>query len=137
MRGSPTLSPGLAVSTLAHLALIAALLMASAAGTGPQADPGPIAVRLASPSDLFAAEAAAKNNVHVHISLYEHQPMQDGRGLNVAIVVDPAGRIVARTPKLHIPVTAGYYEDQYFAQGPSDGEPYPVYEFDFDGTGIQ
>ena len=59
MRGSPTLSPGLAVSTLAHLALIAALLMASAAGTGPPADPGPIAVRLASPSDLFAAEAAA------------------------------------------------------------------------------
>ena len=59
MRGSPTLSPGLAVSTLAHLALIAALLMASAAGTGPPADPGPIAVRLASPSDFFAAEAAA------------------------------------------------------------------------------
>jgi N-carbamoylputrescine amidase len=63
--------------------------------------------------------------------------MQDGRGLNVAIVVDPAGRIVSRTPKLHIPVTAGYYEDQYFAQGPSDGEPYPVYEFDFDGTTAQ
>ena len=63
--------------------------------------------------------------------------MQDGRGLNVAIVVDPAGRIVARTPKLHIPVTAGYYEDQYFAQGPSAGEPYPVYEFDFDGTTAQ
>jgi N-carbamoylputrescine amidase len=60
--------------------------------------------------------------------------MQDGRGLNVAIVVDPAGRIVSRTPKLHIPVTAGYYEDEYFAQGPRDGEPYPVYEFDFDGT---
>ena len=89
------------------------------------------------PTYRFAAKAAAENNIFVHISLYEHQPMQDGRGLNVAIVVDPAGRIVSRTPKLHIPVTAGYYEDQYFAQGPSDGEPYPVYELDFDGTVAQ
>ncbi|MEY4491856.1 MAG: hypothetical protein RL085_267, partial [Actinomycetota bacterium] len=58
----------------------------------------------------------------------------DGRGLNVAIIVDPAGRIIARTPKLHIPVTAGYYEDKYFAEGPADGEPYPVYELEFDQT---
>lgn len=82
----------------------------------------------------FAAAQASQNNVYVHISLYEHQPFQDGRGLNVAIIVDPQGRIIARTPKLHIPVTAGYYEDEYFAPGPSDGEPYPVYEIDFDGT---
>ena len=82
----------------------------------------------------FAAAQAKANNVFVHISLYEHQPFADGRGLNVAIIVDPQGRIIARTPKLHIPVTAGYYEDQYFAPGPADGEPYPVYEIDFNGT---
>ena len=81
----------------------------------------------------FAARMAAQHNIHVHISLYEFQPFEDGRGLNVAIIVDPAGRIIARTPKLHIPVTAGYYEDKYFAEGPADGEPYPVYEIEFDG----
>ena len=105
------------------------------ADTKPDFTPNSLAESLDDgPTYRFAAKAAAENNIFVHISLYEHQPMQDGRGLNVAIVVDPAGRIVSRTPKLHIPVTAGYYEDQYFAQGPSDGEPYPVYEFDFDGT---
>ncbi len=59
MRVAPTFSPGLAVSAVAHLALIAALLMASAVGTGSPADPGPVAVRLASPSDLSAAQSAA------------------------------------------------------------------------------
>ena len=108
------------------------------ADTKPDFTPNSLAESLDDgPTYRFAAKAAAENNLFVHTSLYEHQPMQDGRGLNVAIVVDPAGRIVSRTPKLHIPVTAGYYEDQYFAQGPSDGEPYPVYELDFDGTVAQ
>jgi N-carbamoylputrescine amidase len=37
---------------------------------------------------------------------------------------------VQRTRKLHIPVTAGYYEDRYFRQGPASGEgdPFPVAE---------
>ena len=59
MRGTLTFSPGLALSALVHLALIVVLLTARAAGTGPPVDPGPVAVRLASPSDLYAAEAAA------------------------------------------------------------------------------
>jgi N-carbamoylputrescine amidase len=33
---------------------------------------------------------------------------------------------VARTRKLHIPVTAGYHEDRYFRPGPADGDPFPV-----------
>ena len=36
----------------------------------------------------------------------------DGLGFNTAICVAPDGALVARTRKLHIPVTAGYYEDQ-------------------------
>lgn len=108
------------------------------ADTKPDFTPNSLAESLDDgPTYRFAAAVAAENNVFVHISLFEHQSRSDGRGLNVAIVVDPAGRIVARTPKLHIPVTAGYFEDQYFAQGPSYGEPYPVYEFDFDGTTAQ
>jgi N-carbamoylputrescine amidase len=85
------------------------------------------------PTHRFAAKCAAANNVFVHASLFQKQDRTDGRGLNVAIVVSPAGQIVARTPKLHIPVTAGYYEDQYFAPGPQDN-PYPVYQMDFSGT---
>ena len=35
---------------------------------------------------------------------------------------------MSRTRKLHIPVTAGYYEDRYFRPGPAhgDGEPFPL-----------
>ena len=80
------------------------------------------------PTVTFAKAAAAKHGVFVHASLYEFQDFADGRGLNTAIVVSPDGELVARTPKLHIPVTAGYYEDEYFQPGPADGEPYPVYD---------
>jgi len=74
----------------------------------------------------FARAAATANDVFVHVSLYERSGDADGRGLNTAIVVSPAGDLVARTRKLHIPVTAGYYEDLYFRPGPAE-EPYPTY----------
>ena len=80
------------------------------------------------PTHAFAAAAARANNVFVHASLFEREAQPDGRGLNTAIIVSPNGEIVAKTHKLHIPVTAGYYEDKYFAPGPSEGDPYPVYE---------
>lgn len=80
------------------------------------------------PTVTFAKQAAAKFGVFVHASLYEYQDFEDGRGLNTAIIVSPSGDLVARTPKLHIPVTAGYYEDEYFQPGPAEGEPYPVYD---------
>lgn len=83
------------------------------------------------PTHTFAAQAAKDFNIYVHASLYEYVNLPDGRALNTAIVVSPAGEIVARTPKLHIPVTAGYYEDKYFAPGPADPEPYPVYSLQF------
>ena len=56
--------------------------------------------------------------MHVHASLYERADADDGLGYNTAIVVAPDGELVARTRKLHIPVTAGYYEDRYFRPGP-------------------
>ena len=43
------------------------------------------------------------------------------------MLVAPSGEVVARTRKTHIPVTAGYYEDKYFRQGPPD-DAYPVYD---------
>ncbi|MBP6087567.1 MAG: hydrolase, partial [Rhodoluna sp.] len=102
------------------------------ADTLPTGTPNDLAEQLdGGPTHRLAAKAAAENNVYVHISLYEHEDRADGRGLNCAIIVAPTGEIIARTPKLHIPVTAGYYEDEYFAPGPADGEPYPVYEVEF------
>ena len=64
----------------------------------------------------------------MHASLYEPAERGDGLGFNTAILVAPDGELVQRTRKLHIPVTAGYYEDKYFRQGPASGEgdPFPV-----------
>ena len=98
----------------------------------PSGVPNSIAEQLeGGPTHAFAAAAARANNIYVHASLYELQEMADGRALNTAIIVNPDGAIVSRTPKLHIPVTAGYFEDKYFAPGPSEGEPYPVYDLEF------
>jgi N-carbamoylputrescine amidase len=92
---------------------------------------GPAAVG-AAPEELeggatfaFASRLAAECRVHVHASLYERADGDDGLGYNTAIIVGPDGRLVSRTRKLHIPVTAGYYEDHYFRPGPAD-DPFPV-----------
>jgi N-carbamoylputrescine amidase len=95
-------------------------------------DGGPAAIGVA-PEQLpggathdFAARMAALTGVHVHASLFERAPGEDGLGYNTAIVVAPDGRLTARTRKLHIPVTAGYHEDRYFREGPSVEQAYPV-----------
>jgi N-carbamoylputrescine amidase len=78
------------------------------------------------PTTRFAAGMAAESGCYVHASLYE-QPDDGGElGYNTAICVAPSGEVVARTRKLHIPVTAGYYEDHYFRPGPSGDEAFPV-----------
>lgn len=74
----------------------------------------------------FAARMAAETGAHVHASLYERAEGPDGLGFNTAIVVSPTGELVARTRKLHIPITAGYHEDRYFRPGPGDAEAFPL-----------
>ncbi|HET6997411.1 MAG TPA: nitrilase-related carbon-nitrogen hydrolase [Solirubrobacterales bacterium] len=90
-----------------------------AAGAEPEELPGGRTHR-------FAARMAAEAGVHVHASLYERADGEDGLGFNTAIVVGPDGELVARTRKLHIPVTAGYHEDRYFRPGPSGSDAFPV-----------
>ena len=68
------------------------------------------------PTHEFAAELAQSFSIPVHASLYEAAP-DGGLGFNTAIVVAPDGSLKARTRKLHIPVTVGYYEDRYFRPG--------------------
>jgi N-carbamoylputrescine amidase len=90
-----------------------------AAGAEPEELPG-------GPTFEFAAQMAREHGVHVHASLYERADADDGLGFNTAIVVSPEGELVARTRKLHIPITAGYYEDKYFRPGPGDSEAFPL-----------
>lgn len=80
------------------------------------------------PTHTFAAKAAAETGVAVHASLYERADGPDGLGFNTAILVGPDGTLLGRTRKLHIPVSAGYYEDHYFRPGPAEPAPYPVVE---------
>jgi N-carbamoylputrescine amidase len=87
----------------------------AAAGATPEPLPG-------GPTHEFASQLATELDVHVHASLYEDAG-DGGLGFNTAIVVAPGGELVARTRKLHIPVTAGYYEDRYFRPGDTG---YPV-----------
>jgi N-carbamoylputrescine amidase len=74
----------------------------------------------------FAARMARETGVHIHASLYERADGEDGLGFNTAIVVAPDGELVARTRKLHIPVTAGYHEDRYFRPGPPGADAFPL-----------
>jgi N-carbamoylputrescine amidase len=87
-----------------------------AVGVRPEALPG-------GPTHEFAAGLARELGIHVHASLYESDGAVSPRGYNTAILVDPDGELVGRTRKLHIPVTAGYHEDHYFAPGDTG---YPV-----------
>jgi N-carbamoylputrescine amidase len=72
----------------------------------------------------FAAELARVHGVHVHASLYEAAP--DGRGFNTAICVAPDGTLVARTRKVHLPVTEGYFEDRWFRHGDTGYPTVPI-----------
>jgi N-carbamoylputrescine amidase len=90
-----------------------------ASGAEPEELPG-------GPTHRFAAQMAAETGVHVHASLYERSNGDDGLGFNTAIVVAPDGGLIARTRKLHIPVTAGYHEDRYFRPGPAGTDAFPL-----------
>ena len=81
------------------------------------------------PTVAFARDMATKYQLHVHISLFRKAPAADGLGLNTAVVLSPEGGIAALTNKLHIPRTAGYYEDKYFREGPN-ADPYPVHKIE-------
>lgn len=88
------------------------------------------------PTYAFAAKAAADAGVAVHASLFERADGPsgpDGLGYNTTIMVGPDGTLLGRTRKLHIPVSAGYYEDHYFRGGPAAGDPYPVVELPVPG----
>ena len=77
----------------------------------------------------FISRLAKELDLAIHASLYEATGFADGRGLNTAILVNGQGQLVGKTPKLHIPVTEGYFEDKYFQEGPNDN-PYPIWDYE-------
>lgn len=77
------------------------------------------------PTLALARELAARHGVAVHASLYEADPAVAPRGWNTAVCVAPDGELLARTRKVHIPVTEGYHEDTWFT-GSADDDAYPV-----------
>ncbi len=80
------------------------------------------------PTVALARSAATEHGVYVHASLFEAADGpdggSDGLGYNTAVLLAPDGTLVRRTRKLHIPVTAGYYEDRYFRPGPSGADAF-------------
>jgi N-carbamoylputrescine amidase len=84
---------------------------------GPQPGVGPEPL-VGGPTTTFAGRLAKETGVYVHASLWEERPGHQ-LGYNTAVVMAPNGTLASRTRKLHIPVTAGYYEDRYFAPGPA------------------
>jgi N-carbamoylputrescine amidase len=83
-------------------------------GPRPGVMPEPLA---GGPTTSFASQMARETGTYVHASLWEERPGEQ-LGFNTAVVMAPDGTLATRTHKLHIPVTAGYYEDRYFAPGP-------------------
>ncbi len=78
--------------------------------------------------------------MHVHASLFERADGPegpDGLGYNTAVVLAPDGQLLSRTRKLHIPITAGYYEDHYFRPGPAGEDAFPLTVLPTDGGDVQ
>ncbi len=92
-------------------------ITADATGVTPEPLPG-------GPTHEFAAALSAEFGIPIHASLYEAAD-DGGLGFNTAILVGPTGDLMARSRKLHIPITAGYHEDCYFRGGDTG---YPVVE---------
>ena len=109
----------LAANAGARLVCLQELTLSRYVATSPEGrrigvQPEPLA---GGPTTLFAGDLAKETGAYVHASLWEERP-GEALGFNTAVVMSPNGSIAARTRKIHIPVTAGYYEDRYFVGGP-------------------
>ena len=97
-----------------NLIILQELTLYPYACTQPDAQDSFIAEELTGPSYQFACELAKSSGASVVISIYEGAA--DGK-FNTALTVSPAGEILLKTRKTHIPITSGYFEDKYFEPG--------------------
>ena len=91
-------------------------------GPRPGVEPEPLD---GGPTTTFAGALAVETGAFVHASLWEARPDRT-LGYNTAVVMAPDGTLASRTRKLHIPITAGYYEDRYFTPGPAEDAARPL-----------
>jgi N-carbamoylputrescine amidase len=108
-----------------NLIILPELTLYPYACTQPDSQASFIAEKIDGPSYQCARDLAASSNANVVISLFEDA--RDGQ-FNTAITVNPAGEIILKMRKTHIPVTAGYYEDKYFDPGNSKPEVVKIKE---------
>jgi N-carbamoylputrescine amidase len=94
-------------------------LPAYPAGAAPAAEPEAVP---GGPTCALAADLAAETGAWVHASVFEAAG-EGAKAYNTAVCIAPDGRVVARARKLHLPVTAGYREDEWFLPGDTG---YPV-----------
>ena len=71
----------------------------------------------------FFSTEAERNGIYLNGSVFERVGSDEQRGYNTSVLFDQHGTLVGRTRKMHIPVTSGYYEDEYFMPGPADDAP--------------
>ena len=75
------------------------------------------------PTSALLAEVAKGTEIWIVGSLFERNAAADTGGFNTAVLYSPQGEIAATTRKLHLPVTEGYFENEYFTPGPADFAP--------------
>lgn len=80
-----------------------------------QADHFALAEPIPGPTTQRLAELARELNIHLAASLFERRAA--GVYHNTSVLLDPAGQIVARYRKMHIPDDPGFYEKYYFTPG--------------------
>ncbi len=81
---------------------------------------------LTGPTLRFVSAMATECGVAIQASLFEEVP--GTKGYNTALVVGHDGTLIGTTRKLHLPVTEGYFEDQYFDVGPATSQATPTYD---------
>ncbi len=110
----------LAASVSARIVCLPELTLSpyfAAVGAGPHAiDAAPESLPNG-PTLAFARRVAMQHRIYVQASLWEADTAVAPRGWNTSICVDAMGVVLARTRKLHIPVTQGYTEDLFFPEG--------------------
>lgn len=65
------------------------------------------------------SQMAKANGIWIVGSLFEQNETAATGGYNTAVLYSPLGEIASIKRKLHIPVTEGYFEDEYFTPAPA------------------
>ena len=85
------------------------------------------------PTTALLSAIAKSNGIWIVGSLFERNATAETGGYNTAVLYSPQGAIAAATRKIHIPVTEGYFEDEYFTPGPVELAP-KVHELQIAGN---